>query len=606
MTGYLGMDLPGFFALVRSRARLITAIVAAAVLLALVASLLQSSRYRATADLLFGPSPAAEALDSGLGDSSGEIPERVAATNLALASLDGVAARVKTQLGASSSVDELDAAVEVQTTGDSDLGTVTAEWSTPEGAAEVANAFANQIVAMRTEAARADIRGVIDALSGVLAAQPPDATRARTRALQDQISRLQALAAVESGGVRVVEPASPPRERSSPRPLRNALIAGFVALVLSLLMIVVLARVEERIADEDRLAALVGAPVLARVPELTRQRASSPPSAVAEDPAFADAFEFLRLNLQLIRPAGGSVSYTITSATPGEGKTLITSRLAVALAESGAEVVAVDLDVRKPELDGYLNGFEEPESEPPPELLDELEGWALEAPANGRRTYDDGDVDVALTELALQGGNARRAARALKAIGLDISESTLRRWKVAHASLYAEFRATRSPSAAADNVPQPTLQPGLRLLTVADEPALAAMPSDRERLQRLLADLKARADYVLVDTVPVVTAADASAAAAGADGVILVVDLARLRTHELLGATRQLANARAKIVGVVLNRAAVEHAAYPAQPNGAGSLARQFADSSRATLRRVQQDSSARLASLIRRDEPRE
>jgi Mrp family chromosome partitioning ATPase len=369
-------------------------------------------------------------------------------------------------------------------------------------------------------------------------------------------------------------------------------------------MIVVLARVEERVADEDRLAALVGAPVLARVPELMRRRPSSPPSAVTEDPAFADALEFLRLNLQLMRPEGGSVAYTITSAKPGEGKTLIASRLAGELAASGAEVVAVDHDVRKPELDRYLNGFED--SEPRSELHAEQDGWHQPSPVNGRRAYDDEDVDAALTELALQGGNARRAARALKTVGLDVSESTLRRWKVAHAPLYAELRATHSPSAAVDPVPQPTVQTGLRLLTVADVPALAAMPSDRERLHRLLAELKARADYVLVDTVPVATAADASAAAAEADGVILVVDLARLRTRDLLAATRQLANARARIVGVVLNRSHVEHAAYPSQPSGAGPRARQFADSSRATLRRVQQDSTARLASLIRRDEPRE
>ena len=253
MSGYLGMDLPGFIALVRSRARLIGAIVGAAVLLALVASLLQSSRYHATADLLFGPSPAAEALGSSLGDTSDDIPERVAATNLALASLDGVAARVKQQLGTSASVQDLQAAVEVQTAGDSDIGTVTAEWDSADGAAEVANAFAAQIVATRAETSRADLQRAIDALGGALAAQPADAPEAATRALRDRISTLQALAAVDSGGVRVVEPASPPRERSSPRPLRNAVIAGFVALVLALLLVVVLARVDERVADEEQL-----------------------------------------------------------------------------------------------------------------------------------------------------------------------------------------------------------------------------------------------------------------------------------------------------------------------------------------------------------------
>jgi capsular polysaccharide biosynthesis protein len=414
MSGYLGMDLPGFIALVRSRARLIGAIVAAAVVLALVLSLFQSSRYRATADLLFGPSPAAEALDSSLGDTSDDIPERVAATNLALASLDGVAARVKDELGTPASVEDLKAAVEVQTAGDSDIGTVTAEWDSAEGAARVANAFAGQIVAIRAEASRADLQRAIDALSGVLAAQPPDAPPASTRALRDRISTLQALAAVDSGGVRVVEPASPPLERSSPRPLRNAVIAGFVALVLALLLVVVLARIEERVPDEEQLAALVRAPVLARIP------------AAHDEAALDEAFEFLRLNLQMVRPrARGGVAYVITSAKPGEGKTVVTSGLARALGMGGAEVVAVDHDVRKPELDPYLNPFDELADDAPDTLPDD---GGAELSANWRRAYGDEDIEAALTELALCDGNARRAARALKATGLYVSESTLRRW----------------------------------------------------------------------------------------------------------------------------------------------------------------------------------
>ena len=117
MTGYLGMDLPRFVALVRSRAWLIAGIVAAAVLLALVASLTQADRYRATADLLFGRTSTADAIVTGGAADSGDVPERAAATNLALAELDTVAARVKRQLRTSASVEELKAAVTVDTAG---------------------------------------------------------------------------------------------------------------------------------------------------------------------------------------------------------------------------------------------------------------------------------------------------------------------------------------------------------------------------------------------------------------------------------------------------------------------------------------------------------
>jgi polysaccharide biosynthesis transport protein len=67
---------------------------------------------------------------------------------------------------------------------------------------------------------------------------------------------------------------------------------------------------------------------------------------------------------------------------------------------------------------------------------------------------------------------------------------------------------------------------------------------------------------VLVDTVPVSTVADASAVAAAVDGVILVVDLDRVRRRDVLTAKKQLGNARAKLLGIVVNRTAVDFPAY--------------------------------------------
>ena len=67
MTGYLGMDLPRFLGIVRARKWLIAAIVVGAGALALAASLTQSDRYRASADLVFGKTTNADAIVSGVG-----------------------------------------------------------------------------------------------------------------------------------------------------------------------------------------------------------------------------------------------------------------------------------------------------------------------------------------------------------------------------------------------------------------------------------------------------------------------------------------------------------------------------------------------------------
>src|SRR5215204_4154514 len=130
MSGYLGMDLPRFLALLRARWRLIAVILLSAVLLAIALSLAQPDRYEASADLLFGRATNADAILAGGTTDTGEIPERAAATNLALASLDTVAARVARRFDGVT-VGELKDAVSIEAAGDSDVVTVTAEWDSP-------------------------------------------------------------------------------------------------------------------------------------------------------------------------------------------------------------------------------------------------------------------------------------------------------------------------------------------------------------------------------------------------------------------------------------------------------------------------------------------
>jgi Mrp family chromosome partitioning ATPase len=582
MMGYPGMDLPRFLTLIRARLWLVGAIVATAAVLAFVVSLLQPDRYEATAYLLFGRTTNADAIVTGGTTDTGEVPERVVATNLALASLDTVAARVKGRLKAPETIDEIKHAVKVDVTGASDVAAVTAKAETPERAARLANAFAGEIAAVRREAGRADIQRAVNALQAAAQATPTPSSggpatsgSAVTRATRDRIAQLEALKALETGGVRVVETANPPEARTSPKPLRNAVIAGFVAAVLALFLVVLLARFDEHVHDEDELASLMEAPILARIPHGPHRRPLTQIQLRASDEAFLEAFEFLRLNLQLMGPEGRSRAVAFTSPTARDGKTMVVAWLARSLAQSGAEVVAVDLDLRTPELQTYFDPSDDSGKGVLEALLQSQDADGLPADKGpfGRRVYSDDEITAGLVELARFDGNARRAARALKLADRDIPESTLRRWKDVHASRYAEIRARGSEEflAAADEAYSrdpapaplpPTVYPRLRLLTGGDKPGLRAESIGRERLRELFASLRGAADYVLIDTVPISTVADASAVAAAADGVVLVADLERLRRRDLLAAKKQLENARANVLGIVLNRAPVGSVAY--------------------------------------------
>jgi Mrp family chromosome partitioning ATPase len=584
MTGYLGMDLPRFIAIVRARRWLIVGIVVCAAGLTLVWSLSQPSRYTASADLLFGHTTSADAVITGGATDTTDIPDRTAATNLALASLDTVATNVKRGFRGSASAEDLKDAVTVAAQGDSDVVTVTAEWDSPSQAAAIANAFATEIVRLRRATERAGIQRAIDALTARIPASPnTPAQTALADSLNAKIADLEALKQSADGNVNVVERATPPEHRSSPKPLRNAVIAGFVALILAIFIVVLLARFDDRIADEEELAELMGASVLARIPEVGRSRRPTHIWTPQQDPGFLESFEFLRLNLQLTARDGDSQVVAVTSPAAADGKSTVVGWLARSLALSGAEVMAVDLDLRKPELHAYLNtprepgsgvldalfasaddhdadrqrlltdGHDETHGDPRSTLADG-EGQANgEGQASGRRVYSEADITAGLVELARVAGNARRAARALRVSGRDISESTLRRWKDVHAELYDEIRSSRTRGT--------VVAPHLRVLT-GSRHELASGLIARERLRQLFDHLREDADFVLVDTVPVSTVADASAVAAAADGVILVVDLERARRRELLTAKRQLTNARAKIIGIVINRPSADVPVY--------------------------------------------
>ncbi|SEM93624.1 CpsD/CapB family tyrosine-protein kinase [Lihuaxuella thermophila] len=64
----------------------------------------------------------------------------------------------------------------------------------------------------------------------------------------------------------------------------------------------------------------------------------------------AEAFRTLRTNIQFTAMNRGIKTIMITSALPGEGKSTIISNLAVAMAQSGKQVLLIDADFRRPDL----------------------------------------------------------------------------------------------------------------------------------------------------------------------------------------------------------------------------------------------------------------
>jgi capsular exopolysaccharide synthesis family protein len=72
-----------------------------------------------------------------------------------------------------------------------------------------------------------------------------------------------------------------------------------------------------------------------------------------------ESFRVVRSSLEFATADLPSRTILVTSAASGEGKTSTCSGLAIALANAGRRVVAVDLDLRRPDLNTRLNGHDE-------------------------------------------------------------------------------------------------------------------------------------------------------------------------------------------------------------------------------------------------------
>ena len=101
---------------------------------------------------------------------------------------------------------------------------------------------------------------------------------------------------------------------------------------------------------------------------------------------------------------------------------------------------------------------------------------------------------------------------------------------------------------------QRTQVPGLYVLATGRLPAQPAEVLSFPQTGALLDRLRSFADYVLLDSPPVLTVADASILAQKADGVVMIVEMGRTRTAAFQRGVAALEAVRARMIGVVLNK----------------------------------------------------
>lgn len=150
--------------------------------------------------------------------------------------------------------------------------------------------------------------------------------------------------------IETIQPALAPTSPSSPMLSANALGGGIVGLLLGFAFAALRAALDTRVESRDEAESITGVPAIGEIAfdKAVRER----PLIVHDDPASArsEAFRRLRTNLQFLELGRASRSFVVTSSVPSEGKSTTASNLAIALAETGARVVLVDGDLRRPRI----------------------------------------------------------------------------------------------------------------------------------------------------------------------------------------------------------------------------------------------------------------
>ena len=366
-------ELRGFVPLV-----IVCAVLAGA--LAYVVSGTLPRSYEARSTVVVGQSLSAVNPDVGQLLAS----QRLSATYAELATKRPILVAVIDELGLPETPEELAKQVKASAALDSTLLSITATRSDASTAAAIANALAEQLVEQSPslQGQEADIRAFV--------ASELEATQDQITQLQTEIVDLTAISnrssaqdaqlnelssrlttvrssyvalldfanSDSSNRLTVVESAVPPTDPVWPRPLLNTLLATILGGLAVLIVVITLRWLDDSIKNPEEVREAVGLPTLGGIPrgQATRRRSPMYLLVMVLYPrsAAAEAYRTVRTNLDFTAVDEPLRTLLVTSPTPGDGKTLSASNLAVAYAQTGRRVLLLDADFRKPGIHGMF------------------------------------------------------------------------------------------------------------------------------------------------------------------------------------------------------------------------------------------------------------
>jgi capsular exopolysaccharide synthesis family protein len=425
-----------------------------------------------------------------------------------------VADRVKDKLDLTSSSTELIDNVKVTVPAETRVLIITYSAPGPALAQQGAQAFAEQYLAYRQEAAVQAattagaaiqkriglVEGELRTVNATIGRLPNDSAAQRAAIAQrDSLFgelaglriQLVSIRTTPGDAGEIIEPANRPLQPASPNLSMNAAAGLFLGLLLAAALAILRDRSVQALGGRQGFERQLDRPVLGSIPNDPSSDKRAKPQVVSlenPDSPVAEAYRALATKLPVLAKRHDSRVVMVLSPSVGEGKSLIAANLAVTLAEEGRTVLLISADTRKPRIHqlfglndevGLLNV-----------LADDVPIEDVWQPVSLRHPWDPASRAPARLYVVPSG---HAITQSLRALGADAIANLLK--------------------------------------------------VQREQF-----------DFVLLDAPPALLVADALAIASAVDGVLVVADARTTKPEAIRRLLEQLEQVGANVLGGVLNR----------------------------------------------------
>jgi capsular exopolysaccharide synthesis family protein len=148
--------------------------------------------------------------------------------------------------------------------------------------------------------------------------------------------------------VSILDEAQAPQKPTSNTAPKIILMAFLASLGAAVALAILLDLLDKRFRYPDQVSKDLGLSILGAIPAITRTNGRQLKSEEAAQ--VVEAFRTVRLNLAHSYGSAGPVMLTISSPGSGDGKSLVSSNLALSFAEAGYRTLLIDGDIRRGEL----------------------------------------------------------------------------------------------------------------------------------------------------------------------------------------------------------------------------------------------------------------